>query len=99
MLTMRLGNTREGSAQQAHVAGQADEIHLGFVQFLQQMPIVGFAIQTFGRETERVQAEPAGSVKTGGVRTVGDDNRDFGAGNVSVRDVPGNGFEVRSSAA
>src|SRR5580704_1310698 len=67
----------ETSAQQPHESGEADEIHLPLLQFLQQQPVVNFAIQALGWDRRGFDAPRARRLQTLSVGPAGNYHADF----------------------
>ena len=64
--------------KQAHIAGQADQIHLRVMQRRDYVGIMLFAYAAFGWNQRRVQTAPLCRLKPWSVRAIGNYNRDFG---------------------
>ena len=63
--------------EEAHIAGQADQINLRLLQRRYNLSIVLFADSPFGRNQLSLQAAPLGRVKATSISAVRNDNRDF----------------------
>src|SRR5882724_4436538 len=84
----------EKRREQAHVAGQADEIDLVFVEDGYDLAVESIALKTFRWEDASGEAAGSGAVDAGGAFTVADDDGNFGVGDAACGHTIGEGFEV-----
>src|SRR6266404_8071986 len=63
--------------QQAHISGKANQVHLVLVQDGDDLPVVGFTLQTFRWNHARSNAARFGTLDTGRAFAVTDDHGDF----------------------
>ena len=75
--------------EQAHVAGEADEIDLGFLQSGDDLAVVGFALEAFGGDNAGGEAALLGAVDSGGAIAIAEDEGDFGVGYAGGGDAVG----------
>ena len=95
-----LGKSRyEEWREEAHVASEADEIDLVFVEDGGDLAVVGFAFEAFGGDGAGGNVAGGGALEAGGARLVADDDGDFGVGDEAGGDTIGEGFEVGAAAA
>jgi hypothetical protein len=92
------GGYEEGR-KEAHVAGQADQIDLVFVEDGGDLAVVDFAFKTLGGDCAGGNVAGGGAFEARGVRFVADYYGEFGVGNTSGADTIGEGFEVGAAAA
>src|SRR5208282_4620778 len=85
--------------QQAHIAGQADELDFVFVQHGDHLPVVRFAFQSLRRNGARGDAARFCAFKAGRAFAIADDDGDFRVGNLAGCDAVCERFEVRTAAA
>jgi hypothetical protein len=85
--------------EQAHVAGEADEIDFVFVEDGGDLAVVGFAFEAFGRDGAGGDVAGSGSFEAGGVGLVADYDGNFGVWDAADRDTIGEGFEVGAATA
>src|SRR5579871_2629337 len=87
----------EISTENAHVAGEADQIDFVLAEFGDQLTVVNFTVESLRCELESIEPTIARRDDTGNVGTIGDDH-----GNLSVEAAGANGIgdseEVRASA-
>ena len=88
----------EGGGEQAEVAGEADEIDAGLVEVGEELLVMLGAFAAGGWDGNGGIAEGAGVGEAGGVRDIGKDNGDFGAGEMAVADGAIDGAEVGTAA-
>src|ERR1700676_244677 len=84
----------EKGREEAHVAGEADEIDFVFVEDGSDLAVVGFAFEAFGGDGAGGNIAGGGSFEAGGTGLIADDDGDFGVGDTSGGDTIGEGFEV-----
>ena len=84
--------------EQAHVAGQADEVDAVRAQAGENVGVVFGAGAALGDKERVVQAEIAGGGEAGSIGDVGDDDGDFDAGQAAFADRSGDGEEIGSAA-
>jgi hypothetical protein len=89
----------EVGREEAHVAGQTDQIDFVFVEGGYDLAVEGFAFEALGRENLRGQAAGFGAFNAGGAFAIAEDDSDFGLGNAARGDTIGEGFEVRAATA
>jgi len=85
--------------QQAHVAGQADEVDFVLIEDRDDLAVIRFALQTFRRNRSRRDAARFCAIEAGRAFAIADDYRDFRVGNSAGCDALGERFEVRTAAA
>jgi len=88
----------ECGREQAHVAGEADEVDGMLAEACDQVGVVGFARAAFGDESGGGKAEVAGCGEAGSIGDVGDDDGDFDAGEAAGADGVRDGEEVGTAA-
>jgi len=88
----------ECGREQAHVAGQADEVDLVITEAGDEVGVVGFAGTAFGDQGGSGKVEVAGCGETGGIGNIGNNNGDFDAGKAAGADGFCNGEEVGPAA-
>jgi hypothetical protein len=84
--------------EEAHVAGQADEVDAVGAEAGEDIAIVVGAGAAFGDEESGGQAEIAGGGEAGSVGDIGDDEGDLNAGEAAFADVAPDGEEVGAAA-
>src|SRR5208337_4521869 len=87
------GGYEEGG-EEAHVAGQADEIDFVFMKDGGDLAVVGFALEAFGGDGAGV-----GALEALGGGLVADDDGNFGVGDATGGDTVGEGLEVGPATA
>ena len=70
----------EGRRDEAHVAGEADEVDVGLAEAGDELFVAGFGRPASDGDVVGFEAEVAGGLKAGGVGFVGEDDGDFGVG-------------------
>jgi hypothetical protein len=88
----------EFGREQAHVAGETNEIDIGGAKVGEHVAVVIGARAASGDADLGGQAEVASGLDAGGVSDVGEDERDFGVGELAGADVAGDGEEVGAAA-
>jgi len=88
----------EVGRKKAHVTCEADEVDSMFVEDGDDLAVVGFALQSFGRDGARSDAAGSGAVETGGAFAVADDDGDFRVGNAASGDAIRHSLEIRTAA-
>jgi hypothetical protein len=88
----------ESGREQAHVAGEADEVDFVLVKAGDEICIVVGAGPPFGTVEDGGEAELSGRGKAGCVLNVGDNYGDFYVEQFARADVAGNGEEVGAAA-
>ena len=95
-----IGEARdEKRGEEAHVAGEADEIDLVLVEDGDDLAVVGFAFEAFAWDGDSGDIAGFGAVKAGSVFAVADDDGDFGVGDASRGEAVRKGFEVGAATA
>lgn len=85
--------------EEAHVAGEADQINFVFLENGYDLPIVSFALETFRRNRAVGDVAGFGAVEARGAFAVADDDGDFGVRDAAGGDAVGQGFEVGAATA
>ena len=84
---------RKGSyeigGEQAHVSGETDQIDSAFVKGGDDLAVIGFALESFGRDDASREAALLGTVDAGGVFAIAEDDCDFGVGDALGVDAVG----------
>ncbi len=88
----------EGGRDDAHVAGEADEVDLVVVEAGDHLGVVVGALAAGGGDGDGGQAEVSGGGEAGGVFDVGEDYGYFGVVEAVILDRAVDGEEVRASA-
>ena len=84
--------------EQAHVAREADEVHILFVQRGDDQLVIGFALEALRGNHLRRDAAGAGFFNSGRAFAIAEDDRDFSLGNAAGGDAIGQRFEIGAAA-
>jgi hypothetical protein len=84
--------------QQAHVAGEADQIDFVLVENGDHLAVEGFALKSFGWNDAGGEAALPGAIDPRGAVAIAEDNRDFGVGDAACGDAFGESLEVGTAA-
>src|SRR5277367_941339 len=95
--TIREGGHKIGR-QQAHVASKADEIDLVLMEDRDNLAVIRFALQAFGRNRPRRYTVRFCSIEAGRAFAIANDYRDLRVGNSPGCDALRKRFEVRTAA-
>src|SRR5580698_10041284 len=85
--------------QQAHVAGETDEVDFVLVENLDDLAVIRFPFQSFRRNHARGNTACLCAIDTGGAIAVADDHGDFRVRNSAGRNALRERFEIRTAAA
>ena len=85
--------------EQAHVAGQADEVNFVLVKNGGDLAVVGFALEAFRGDHAGLDSTRFGALETGRAFAIADDNGDFRDGDAARGNAFRERLEVRAAAA
>jgi len=85
--------------EQAHESGKTDKVHAGFPQGGDHLAVVGFALESPGRDDARGDIAGGGEIDARGAFAIADDEGDARVGDASGGDAIGQGHEIGAATA
>ena len=88
----------EPRRQQPHISRKTDQINLVLPERSYDFTIMLGPVSILRRNYQRGQPEPAGSLNTTRILSIGNNDGDACIGNAPSRDILGDGLEVRTAS-